>query len=100
MKHPRSPCSDAPRSRMFSLVAVISRHVVKGCPCRRVDVRGSRPPGCAGLAEGWLPLSSGIRGGLLGNWAEVNLSTQHGQNKRGRKAVGEAGQEGEHLARI
>lgn len=44
MKHPRSPCSDAPRSRMFSLVAVISRHVVKGIPCRRVDVRGSRPP--------------------------------------------------------
>lgn len=51
------------------------------------------PPGCRGnhsarSAEGQLRLSSGTSEGLLGRWAEANLSKQCGQSEAERRKAG------------
>lgn len=49
--------------------------IIVGEACgEEMDFHGSRPPGCTHFVEGWLQLSSGTHEGLLGNWAEVDLS--------------------------
>ena len=86
------------------------QHIVSGSHYR-AHVQGGRgfswlpaPPGCWGnswtcFCEGQLQLSSGPREGLPGDWAEANLSQQHGQSERGRrKTTGEAGLKGEIVA--
>lgn len=83
---------------MFYSVAVILQHVVNGNHYQEhvqeeVGFRGSWTPGCRGShcarsVEGQLRLSSGTSEGLLGSWAEANLSKQCGQNEAERRKAG------------
>ena len=86
-KTPVRPVFQRSRSYMFYLVAVIlGMEIFAENMCgKEVDFHGCRhrppPRGWARLVEGWLQLSPDTREGLLGNWADVSLSKQHGQNK-------------------
>lgn len=89
---------DAALPRMFYFVAVTLQHVVNGSHYREHVGKGSSgvswlpAPRLLGellglLCGGAAAASRGPREGLPGDWADVNLSKQRGQNERGRRKV-------------